>query len=206
MAVRPFDESTPVRTIYSLQDSPQRRRLSLFKATLGHWLNSQGVTASQHDAMIDAWESALAAWLETDGRATQGDILSAFTHFLTRHQAPVPLPATPTLGSLTRAFASCMLVQAGREVENEAHGAGHAAAFTALRPYLERNPEPEQIADLVQMLGLDEATIATALASLRRRYRQRIESALVLCSESIEGRQSLRHRLHVALTQTESTP
>lgn len=199
-------EQIPFWATYSRYDSPQHRRLSLFSAVIDYCLGSEGIAVAQRDAVLDAFRPKLAAWLESTRPFTQNDILQAYAGFLTLQGAPLKMHASANLVALRRAFAYCMMEQASREVGNEARRTGHEAAFKALCPYLDHDPENEQAIALARKLDFSEAAIHKALERLRRRFRQRIDSMLSLCADTTEGRMSLRSQLRTALNHPVKDP
>ena len=102
------------------------------------------------------------------------------------------------------AFAGALLQHAFAEVAREASRSGRAEAFVCLKPYLQEDPGPAELAALSQALAMSPQAIALALSGMRRRLRGRIEAALDLWSGSPESRDTLRRHMRAALR--EGTP
>ena len=102
------------------------------------------------------------------------------------------------------ALAHALMTQATEDVAREAQRAGHAQTYGALQPWLQRPLPPAEASDLGLRLGRSADDLQRALIRLRRRFRQRIEAGLALCSADAAQRTRLRRQLHAALSSGES--
>jgi hypothetical protein len=181
-------------------------RLRLVTAALGAWLESQGATPPQREAMLRALAPDLPAWLERPRAEAADGFLDAFALFVDGRPELAPWQAQDTRAALAAALARSVLMQATAEVEAEAARAGHLDAFHALLPWLGRELPADAAMRLAAERGVGAVALDRALVRLRRRWRQRIDAGLALCSDEGARRDELRARLHATLVHGEIQP
>jgi RNA polymerase sigma-70 factor (ECF subfamily) len=95
-----------------------------------------------------------------------------------------------------RQWALALLEQALRRLADEHAAAGRPGAFAALRPFLSREPEPGEYAELAARLGLVPGTLAVQVHRLRERYRQLVRTVVADTVDSpLEVDAEMRHLL-----------
>jgi len=180
------------------------RRLNLLHASFDGWLATCQLAATTQQQCLRAVGPAIDAWPPAKTMALADDFLPGYTRLLAESLNGLDLPQQPTLATVTAAFARSLVALAATEVEREARRAGHDDIFQALRPFLEQQLANDDTARLCVKTGLGTAALNKALARLRLRFRQRIDSGLALWS-SPSTRADLRRRLHAALIYKETT-
>lgn len=99
-----------------------------------------------------------------------------------------------------RQWALALMEAALERLEREHLAPRKAAAFTALRPFLSREPDPGEYATLAARLGLAPGTLAVQVHRLRERYRQLVRAAVAdTVADPREIEPEMRHLL-AALT------
>jgi hypothetical protein len=194
MPAFPDRPATPART------AP---RLRLLTAAIEAWLRGCGATHAECAAALDGIEPALLAWLE---RPAPDDFLDALAAFAADRAELARWQAPDQRAGLAAALARSVLAQATAEVEAEAARAGHLDAFRMLAPWLVRPLPGDAAHRLAVERGMGAVALDRALIRLRRRWRQRIEAGLALCSDAGARRDELRARLHAALVHGEIQP
>lgn len=181
------------------------QRLRLFAAALETWLAARGATGAQRDTARRGLGPALAAWA-ADAGGRSPDCLEAFAAFVAS-RPELSAWRTPDAGTpLAAAVARAVLAQATADVAREASRAGHADVFRALAPWVGKPLPADHARRLAGELGLPVVALERALTRLRRRWRQRIDAGLALCSPAGARRDALRARLHAALVDGETQP
>lgn len=77
-----------------------------------------------------------------------------------------------------RQWAVALMETALERLAEEHAAAGRADAFTALRSFLSREPDPGEYAALATRLGLASGTLAVQVHRLRERFRQLVRAAV----------------------------
>lgn len=179
------------------------RREALLEASMSIWLQAAGWDRSATRAAVDAHAGWLQAWLRDTAPAQRVERLAGLADDLARRLAPC---ATSPAANFLAAFARAMLATAVAEVEREAARAGHGGWFTSLRPFMHRDPDAAQRAELAAQFDAAGHTLDRALSRLRHRLHQRIEAALAAWAQDRAVRDALRRRLRDSLTGKESSP
>ena len=95
-----------------------------------------------------------------------------------------------------RRWALALMEDAMRRLADEQVASGRTVAFTALCPFLSREPDPGEYADLADRLGLAPGTLAVQVHRLRDRYRQIVRIAVADTVDSpLEVDAEMRHLL-----------
>jgi hypothetical protein len=192
---------SPIPERYPSTAAAQRRQrqLQLLEAAL-----QVGAPAAPADAIrrSSALETALQAWLAA--APGEQELLAGLTALMRSALSASGATPAPDPPALAVALARALVAQADAEVSREARRAGHGGTLDALRPWLQ-TPLPDAAGrELARRLGLPPEHLQRALARLRRRFRQRIDSGLALWSADAGQRNLLRRQLHAALSSGES--
>jgi len=83
-----------------------------------------------------------------------------------------------------RRWALALLDTAMVELEREQERAGKGGSFAHLRPFLSREPDVGEYAEISTRLELPTGALAVAVHRLRRRYRELVRAAV---AETVEG-------------------
>ncbi len=95
-----------------------------------------------------------------------------------------------------RQWALALMEDALRRLAAEQAANDRADFFAALRPFLSREPEPGEYANLANRLGLAPGTLAVQVHRLRERYRQLVRAAVADTVDSpLEIDAEMRHLL-----------
>lgn len=183
----------------------RRRQRALLLSALLHSAPAlrQTRTPTQALRLERALDDALDAW--PPASPAEASLLTTLVSMMRKALASAGVgDATPS--ELGAALARALMAQANDDIAREAMRAGHAEAFAALQPWLEREIDPATTEALGRQLAREPGDLDLALARLRRRYRQRIESGLALWSADAGQRNQLRRQLHAALALEEPQP
>jgi len=95
-----------------------------------------------------------------------------------------------------RQWAMALMEAALRQLEKEQVGRGKGDFFMALTPFLSREPEPGEYAELSERLKLAPGTLAVQVHRMRQSYRQTVRAVVAETVESpLEVEEELRHLL-----------
>ncbi len=110
--------------------------------------------------------------------------------------------ASPT-AAYERSFALEVIARALKHLQAEASRAGHQAMYTALEPFLGRDPGAGEYEAIAQQLSSRPLALVVALKRLRQRFRELVGAELadtVTSSEDLAAEQrtlhSVLHELH----------
>jgi hypothetical protein len=170
-------------------------RLLHLDEAIRRWLGVSDATGTPADESVGA---KVSNWLRSAG---DGPLFERLPALVAQLQSCLPTAQARSASDFDRAFAGALMHQAFNEVAYEAMRTGRADAFVCLKPYLQRNPDNEELAQLAQALASTPQAIELALRSLRRRLRGRVEAALELWSGTPDSRDTLRGHMRGAFTE-----
>jgi hypothetical protein len=107
-----------------------------------------------------------------------------------------PADAGP-VQALQRAFALELLAIALERLRREARQSGRADLFELVRPFLSREPSPDEFARLAEQMGSSSLASVIAVKRLRQRFQELIDEEL---AQTVGDAESLENERHTLLT------
>jgi hypothetical protein len=98
---------------------------------------------------------------------------------------------------LQRAFALELLAIALERLRREARQSGRAELFDLVRPFLSREPSPDEYARLAAQMSSSPLASVIAVKRLRQRFQELIDDEL---AQTVGDPQSLENERHTLLT------
>lgn len=114
-----------------------------------------------------------------------------------REFALIDRPQLEAGDAYEKSWALALLTQALKRLETEQEGAGKAAQFVVLKPFLSANPGPGDYDEAARVLGTTRTRIAVLVHRLNQRYAELVKlEVAATVADPADVKEEMQHLLH----------